>query len=162
MKTEGEVALRHRRNWVEGERLVTEFEQSELERKAFCAAHGLSVHTLDAWRSRVRQSERREKIVPVEIVDDAARGRGSTPIARTRRGGQFRIVLAEWIGIEGTCSSQAKIPRGISLVGFAADDSPAVLQITYWGDGARNSQGDFNIDGTGFLVGCDGYEGGQN
>jgi len=100
MKTEGEVALRHRRNRVEGERLVSEFEQSGLERKAFCAAHGLSVHTLDAWRSRVRQSERREEIVPVEIVDDAARGRGSTPIASARRGGQFRIVLAEWLRIE--------------------------------------------------------------
>ena len=48
MKTEGEVALRHRRNWVEGERLVSEFEQSGVGRKAFCVAHGLNVHTLDA------------------------------------------------------------------------------------------------------------------
>ena len=40
----------HRRSRAEIERLVSEFEQSGLGRKEFSAAHGLSVHTLDAWR----------------------------------------------------------------------------------------------------------------
>jgi hypothetical protein len=48
MKTEDVIVLRHRRNLAEGERLVSEFEQSGLGRKAFCAAHGLNVHTLSS------------------------------------------------------------------------------------------------------------------
>ena len=39
-----------RRGRAEGERLVSEFEQSGLGRKEFSVAHGLSVHTLDALR----------------------------------------------------------------------------------------------------------------
>src|ERR1039458_10032065 len=38
--------------------------------KEFCAAHGLSVHTLDAWRRRMALSGSRQEIVPVEIVED--------------------------------------------------------------------------------------------
>lgn len=100
MKTEGVFAVRHRRSRAAGERLVSEFEQSGLGRKAFCAAHGLSEHTLDAWRKRVAQSRRPEEIVPVEIIDDHAKHTSALPPASAGRNGQFRIVLAQGLRIE--------------------------------------------------------------
>ena len=51
-----------RRSRAEADRLVSEFGQSGLGRKEFSAAHGLSVHTLDAWRKRVAQSGARERL----------------------------------------------------------------------------------------------------
>ena len=60
--------MRRRRSGAEGARLVAEFERSGLGRKEFCAAHGLNVHTLDAWRRRVASSASEEQMVPVEIV----------------------------------------------------------------------------------------------
>jgi len=64
------VTVLRRRSRAEAERLVSEFEQSGLRRKEFCAARGLSVHTLDAWRKRIAESGPDEKIVPVEIVEE--------------------------------------------------------------------------------------------
>jgi hypothetical protein len=43
-----------RRGRVDGERLVAEFEGSDLGRKAFCEAHSIAVTTLDYWRKRLR------------------------------------------------------------------------------------------------------------
>jgi hypothetical protein len=43
-----------RRGRVDGERLVAEFEASDLGRKAFCEAQSISVSTLDYWRKRLR------------------------------------------------------------------------------------------------------------
>ena len=43
-----------RRERADGERLVAEFEASDLGRKAFCEAQSISVSTLDYWRKRVR------------------------------------------------------------------------------------------------------------
>lgn len=100
MKTDGEVAARHRRSRAEGARLVLEFEQSGLGRKEFCVARGLNVHTLDAWRKRIAQSRRREEIVPVEIVDDHAKHGNAHPPASAGGNGQFRIVLAQGLRIE--------------------------------------------------------------
>jgi len=92
--------VRRRRSQAEGERLVCEFKQSGLGRKEFCAARGLNVHTLDAWRKRIGQSKIREKIVPVEIVGEAAGPRDSRRIASVERSGQFRVVLADGLRIE--------------------------------------------------------------
>lgn len=88
-----------RRSWAEASRLVVEFEQSGLKRKDFCAAHGLSMHTLDAWRRRASQAVSVEKIVPVELVDscDAGRGRMSSGMERH---GQLRVVLTSGLRIE--------------------------------------------------------------
>ena len=86
--------MSRRRSRAEADRLVSEFERSGLRRKEFCAARGLAVHTLDAWRRRVAQSQGDEKIVPVEIVAD--RGRP----ASEAWSGQFRIVLAAGHRIE--------------------------------------------------------------
>jgi hypothetical protein len=89
-----------RRNRVEADGLVSEFEQSGLGRREFCAARGLSVHTLDAWRRRIAQSSTDEKIVPVEIVADRALCEPSMPAAGLARKGLFRVVLAQGISIE--------------------------------------------------------------
>lgn len=43
-----------RRGRVDGERLVAEYEASDLGRKSFCEAQSISVSTLDYWRKRVR------------------------------------------------------------------------------------------------------------
>lgn len=86
-----------RRSRAEADRLVSEFEQSGLGRKEFCAARGLSIHTLDAWRRRMAQSGPREEIVPVEIVDDRP---ARVQAGKARRNGQFRVVLAQGISIE--------------------------------------------------------------
>jgi hypothetical protein len=80
--------------------VVSEFEQSGLRRKEFCAMRGLSVHTLDAWRRRIAQPGPREEIVPVDIVADRAVSACRMPAASVARSGQFRVVLAEGISIE--------------------------------------------------------------
>ena len=92
--------MKRRRSRAEGERLVSEFEQSGLGRKECCAALGLSVHTLDAWRRRIAQSEPHEEIVPVEIVADRAASRGSMRAGSVERSGQFRIILSQGLRIE--------------------------------------------------------------
>lgn len=89
-----------RRSRAEAERLVSEFEQSGLRRKEFCAAHGLSVHTLDVWRRRIAQSGCGEKLVPVEIVADGAASMGPQVAGSMARNGQFRVVLPHGLRIE--------------------------------------------------------------
>jgi hypothetical protein len=98
MKANGVDLGMRRRSRAEGERLVSEFEQSGLGRKEFCAAAGLSVHTLDAWRRRIAGS--REQMVPVEIVADRGARTGSMQAGSMERGGQFRVVLADGLRIE--------------------------------------------------------------
>lgn len=87
-----------RRNRAEMGRLVSEFEQSGLKRKEFCAVHGLSVHTLDAWRRRIAGSL--DEIVPVEIVEEGRSRQGPMRAGSMERSGQFRVVLAHGLGIE--------------------------------------------------------------
>ena len=70
MKAYGVDVVVRRRSRAEADRLVSEFKQSGLSRKEFCVAHGLSMHTLDAWRRRIADVASEEKIVPVEIVED--------------------------------------------------------------------------------------------
>ena len=89
-----------RRSRSEAAGLVSEFEQSGLGRKEFCAARGLSVHTLDAWRRRVAQSGSGQEIVAVEIVVDRTASKGPLPAAGAARSVAFRVVLAQWISIE--------------------------------------------------------------
>ena len=87
MKANGEGAGFRRRSRAEVERLVSEFEQSGLGRKEFSVAHGLSVHTLDAWRRRMALSGSREEIVPVEIVEDHRASMGSKHAGHVERSG---------------------------------------------------------------------------
>jgi hypothetical protein len=75
-----------------------EYKQSGQGRKEFCAAHGLSVHTLDAWRRRIAGS--RQEIVPVEIVEDRAAQRCLKRAESMAPSGQFRVVLVAGLRIE--------------------------------------------------------------
>ena len=89
-----------RRSRAEAERLVSEFNQSGLRRKEFCAAHGLSMHTLDAWRRRIGGSGSDEKLVPVEIVEDRRAPKSPMQAGSAERSGQFRVVLSHGLRIE--------------------------------------------------------------
>lgn len=89
-----------RRSRSEADGLVSEFERSGLGRKEFCAARGLSVHTLDAWRRRIAESAPEEKIVPVEIVANRAATKSPKRAAGVAWRGHFRVVLGEGISIE--------------------------------------------------------------
>jgi hypothetical protein len=53
--------------WV---KRVAAFEGSGLSRRAWCAARGLSVSSLDAWRYRLRR-EAADGLVPVMVGDTA-------------------------------------------------------------------------------------------
>ncbi|HTR24437.1 MAG TPA: serine protease [Terriglobales bacterium] len=44
----------------------------------------------------------------------------------------------------------------ISSIQIAKDDSSAVVQLTYWGESGHHPDA-FNVDGTGFLIGREGY-----
>jgi hypothetical protein len=58
------------------------------------------VFTLDAWRKRVAQSQKQEKLVAIEIVEGRDAGLGSTGTGTVAASGQFRIVLADGLRIE--------------------------------------------------------------
>lgn len=49
---EPEQKVRRRRSRKEAARLVSEYEQSDLTRQAFCRQHGLALKTLDRYRKR--------------------------------------------------------------------------------------------------------------
>jgi hypothetical protein len=100
MDSNGVVPAFRRRSRAEAARLVSEFEQSGLRRKEFCASRGLSVHTLDVWRKRIAQSEPREEIVPVEIVEKRSASKSSMLADVSRVNGQFRVVLDRGLRIE--------------------------------------------------------------
>jgi hypothetical protein len=98
MNASGVGAGVHRRSRAEAERLVVEYKQSGQRRKEFCVAHGLSVHTLDAWRRRIAGS--RQEIIPVEIVEDRVARRSLKRMGRMEPSAQFRVVLAAGLCIE--------------------------------------------------------------
>lgn len=100
MNAEGEVGAFRRRSLAEASQLVVEFEQSGLRRKEFCAARGLSVHTLDAWRRRASRPVGDEKIVPVELVEAHDSGRGRMFASSTQQCGQLCVVLPSGLRVE--------------------------------------------------------------
>jgi hypothetical protein len=72
-------STRRHRSQAEAERLVRDFEQSGMSRKAFCTARGVALHTLDYYRhgDRVRrQVGGSEQLVAVELIDPMAAGGG--------------------------------------------------------------------------------------
>jgi|GEM_PF-1033811 transposase-like protein len=98
MNANGVGAEIRRRSQAEVERLVLEYKQSGQGRKEFCAAHGLSVHTLDAWRRRI--AGLRQEIVPVEIVEEIAARPGLKRAGSMEAHRQFRVVLADGLHVE--------------------------------------------------------------
>ena len=104
MKKDRAILRLHRRSRAEVTRLVGEFERSGMGRKEFCAAYGLSVHTLDAWRRRVARSGVEDRIVPVELVENrdpgcSLRREGVSMPGRQLRG-LLRVVLGCGFRIE--------------------------------------------------------------
>ena len=74
MRENNTESTRRHRSQAEAERLVRDFEQSGLSRKAFCTARGVALHTLDYYRhrERVRQQDAgSEHLVAVELIDPA-------------------------------------------------------------------------------------------
>lgn len=72
MRENNTESTRRHRSQAEAERLVRDFEQSGLSRKAFCTARGVALHTLDYYRHRNRvrrQGGGAEHLVPVELID---------------------------------------------------------------------------------------------
>ena len=68
-------STRRHRSQAEAERLVRDFEQSGLSRKAFCTARGVALHTLDYYRHRDRARRPvagAEQLVAVELIEPTA------------------------------------------------------------------------------------------
>ena len=79
MRENNTESTRRYRSQAEAERLVRDFEQSGLARKAFCTARGVALHTLDYYRhrNRVRRPiSEAEQLVPVELIDPTPTGGG--------------------------------------------------------------------------------------
>jgi hypothetical protein len=79
MRENNTESTRRHRSQAEAERLVRDFEQSGLSRKAFCTARGVALHTLDYYRHRDRvrrQVGGVERLVAVELVDPTPAGGG--------------------------------------------------------------------------------------
>ena len=135
--TEGREKIRkRRRSQSEIERLVSEYEQSGMGRKEFCAAQGLSVHTLDAWRQRVARSVSAEKLVPVELVERGGQGLDfATKLAAglltrktARQDGQLRVVLSGDIRIEVDPGFNAsELRRLITVLGAMGSVEPSAV-----------------------------------
>ena len=74
-----------RRSRAEAEQVAREFEKSGLSRKAFSREHGLSVHTLDIYRRRLRQKQREgdvaNRLVAVEISEPVRAGASELAVA---------------------------------------------------------------------------------
>ncbi len=84
MEAEQPAAKRFRTK-LETEQLVAEFEKSGLSRKAFSREHGISVHTLDAYRNRLRKrrndGEGSNRLLPVEISEQLRTGGSELTVA---------------------------------------------------------------------------------
>ena len=79
------VAERRRWSQAESESLVRDFEQGGVTRKAFCAARGVALHTLDYHRARSRR--RRAAISTQELLP-------VDQISMRSESGSLRVELA--------------------------------------------------------------------
>ena len=71
MRNARTVVEKRRRSQEEAERLVRDFEQSGLSRKAFSSARGVALHTLDYYRARYRTrraATAAEDLLPVDLI----------------------------------------------------------------------------------------------
>jgi hypothetical protein len=67
-----------------------------------------------------------------------------------------QTVLWCVVVLSAALATHAKQRQGLDPVQLAADMTPAILQVTYWGENGRDPA-TFNVEGTAFLVGRDGY-----
>jgi transposase-like protein len=81
----GQAEAKRFRNKLEIEQLVAEFEKSGLSRKAFSGEHGISVHTLDAYRRRLHKRRKAgddsHRLLPVEIREPVRASGGELTVA---------------------------------------------------------------------------------
>jgi hypothetical protein len=72
MKETSSGSKTRHRSREEAERLVGEFEQSGMTRKAFCIERGIAVHTLDYYRQRhgaKAAATTTPQLLPVELIE---------------------------------------------------------------------------------------------
>jgi hypothetical protein len=79
MRDASTVVEGRRRSHAEAERLVRDFEQSGLRRKAFCETRGVALHTLDYYRARHRTrrvAAAAQDLLPVDLISAPSWGCG--------------------------------------------------------------------------------------
>ena len=72
---------RPRKKANEWQELISQFEQSDLTRKQFCAEHALVLSTFDYWRHKLRQAHKRvsDESVFVALTSDPEAASSDTP-----------------------------------------------------------------------------------
>ncbi len=87
------VEGRGRRSRVEADRLALEYEQSGMSRQAFSRERGISVHSLDSYRRRLRGPlpGQASTLLPVELIETSAHGGG----LRVELANGRRVVVEE-------------------------------------------------------------------
>ena len=86
------VFEKRRRSQAEAESLVRDFEQSGLNRKGFCSARGVALHTLDYYRARCRArraSTASQGLFPIDLISTPSVSGG----LRVELGNGRRIVV---------------------------------------------------------------------
>ena len=87
------------RSQAEAERLVRDFKQSGLTRKAFCEARGIALHTLDYYRYREgarRVATPAAELLPIDLIGATSTGGG----LRVELANGRRIVVEAGFEIE--------------------------------------------------------------
>jgi hypothetical protein len=92
------VGVGRRRSRVEADRLALEYERSGMTRQDFCRERGVSVHTLDSYRRRLRGQRPAPgpSLLPVELIESSPyRSRlGAEP------GAELGFELGSELGVE--------------------------------------------------------------
>jgi hypothetical protein len=88
------VGVGRRRSRVEADRLALEYERSGMTRQDFCRERGVSVHTLDSYRRRLRGQRPAPgpSLLPVELIE--------TSPYRSRPGAELGAEPGAELGVE--------------------------------------------------------------
>lgn len=95
--TETSVAVGRRRSRAEADRLALEYERSGMTRQVFCRERGVSVHTLDSYRRRLRRQRPAvaPTLVSVELTETSRHGAGHSAQLRIELANGRQIVVGE-------------------------------------------------------------------
>ena len=87
MKEASSGSKASRRSREEAERLVREYEQSGMTRKAFCIERGIALHTLDYYRNRPGNQTvaTSSQLLPVELIESSSVSSLRIELANGRR-----------------------------------------------------------------------------
>jgi hypothetical protein len=115
------VGVGRRRSRVEADRLALEYERSGMTRQDFCRERGVSVHTLDSYRRRLRGQRPAPgpSLLPVELIE-------SSPY-RSRPGAELGVEPGAELGSRQVSGHDAplrvELSNGLQIVieeGFSA------------------------------------------